>query len=716
MRNLSSAQRGLHLFAASGFAIAQPLFDLLARQVEFLISRGGSAAEVLLLTSALLLVPTLVAVFAIAITGLVSIRLANFLHIILMFLLFSLISSTPLLHLTDITDFLVVLSAIAIAAFATTLYIAYAPVRSFASLLAAAPLLFAALFLSSPGVWSMITEPAAAPVSMESGTHATDARAKPAGDTPIVLLVFDALPLTSLQDPSGAIDARDFPSFAHLAKRSTWYPRAVATGSYTTIALESLLTGRYPSPEYLAPLRVYFPENLFSLLAPTYEMNVVESSTLLYNQHALHRSPGTQSLTTLVSDVAILYAHIVLPKFLRRDVPSISRVWGNFRPAAASASDSAFETQLLIEEERREIQTVRSRDPVEQLRLFDEQIRTTTRRTRGGVLHFGHVVLPHWPWNHLPTGLRYEPADDYIDDPYRWPTPPWWSVDAYRRHLLQVGYADRLLGEVLATLNDEGILDKALLIVTADHGENFWPGEQPREPTVGQHLDDITNVPLFVKLPGQEVGQIDTRVAETVDLLPTIADVIERTLPWTTDGCSLVEPSCPTRLHTVTHTLDAGRVVPVAVAATIASSVESLQRKFALFPGGIHAPSFYAWGAHAKLIGRNIDEFSLVEPSALPLRLDDKVRAALSLRANGPLPARIVGLQGPREQDAAPPQFAVAINGTIRSIVPGAPDGDAWRVAAMLPWDALDAAPSELTVFEIHGSQQQPALRAIRLE
>src|SRR4029453_4829022 len=47
--------------------------------------------------------------------------------------------------------------------------------------------------------------------------------------------------------------------------------------------------------------------------------------------------------------------------------------------------------------------------------------------------------------------------------------------------------------------------------------------------------------PLFVKLPGQSEGEVDDRPTETIDVLPTIADVLDVEIPWEVDGASVFE-------------------------------------------------------------------------------------------------------------------------------------------------------------------------------
>ena len=57
----------------------------------------------------------------------------------------------------------------------------------------------------------------------------------------------------------------------------------------------------------------------------------------------------------------------------------------------------------------------------------------------------------------------------------------------------------------------------------------------------GTNVGDIANVPLFVKYPNQDDGgTADSRAARTVDILPTIADVLGVHMPWRVHGTSLL--------------------------------------------------------------------------------------------------------------------------------------------------------------------------------
>ena len=164
-------------------------------------------------------------------------------------------------------------------------------------------------------------------------------------------------------------------------------------------------------------------------------------------------------------------------------------------------------------------------------------------------LYFLHVLQPHQPWALLPSGRHYNDpwvvpgvTDDWSQGEEKRLRPNDLLVEqALQRHLLQLRAVDRLVGTILRQLRRQGLLDRALVVVTADHGASFRAGGWIRR-TTPDNLPDIAAVPLFVKYPHQARGHEDRRSAETIDVLPTIADVLGIALPWDVDGRSLRSP------------------------------------------------------------------------------------------------------------------------------------------------------------------------------
>lgn len=86
---------------------------------------------------------------------------------------------------------------------------------------------------------------------------------------------------------------------------------------------------------------------------------------------------------------------------------------------------------------------------------------------------------------------------------------------------VSVRYQDQKLGELLATMQEVGRFDDALIVVCADHGKTL--GEYDRDGMPPHYLRKInTNVPLVVKYPGQTTAErVDTPV-ELTDLFDLI--------------------------------------------------------------------------------------------------------------------------------------------------------------------------------------------------
>ena len=116
--------------------------------------------------------------------------------------------------------------------------------------------------------------------------------------------------------------------------------------------------------------------------------------------------------------------------------------------------------------------------------------------------------------------------------------------DRDRRHLealydAEITYHDVHMAAILDGLERRGVADDTLVIVTADHGEEFYDhGSVGHGHTL---YEELLHVPLVMRWPGLEGGprRIDTP-AGLVDVLPTIYDVLGQPRPEGLPGQSLV--------------------------------------------------------------------------------------------------------------------------------------------------------------------------------
>jgi arylsulfatase A-like enzyme len=85
----------------------------------------------------------------------------------------------------------------------------------------------------------------------------------------------------------------------------------------------------------------------------------------------------------------------------------------------------------------------------------------------------------------------------------------------------EIRFTDANLERILAALREPGLLDDALVIVTADHGEEFFEhGGKGHQKTL---FDEVVRVPRVMSWKGElESGRVVPDQVRLVDLMPTI--------------------------------------------------------------------------------------------------------------------------------------------------------------------------------------------------
>jgi len=92
-------------------------------------------------------------------------------------------------------------------------------------------------------------------------------------------------------------------------------------------------------------------------------------------------------------------------------------------------------------------------------------------------------------------------------------------VDLYDEEIL---YFDTMLGELVGGLDERGILDHSVLVVTSDHGEEFL--EHGHVKHCRGVWDTLTRVPLIIRFPGGRGARIVETPVQLIDLLPTVLE------------------------------------------------------------------------------------------------------------------------------------------------------------------------------------------------
>src|SRR5215210_5919867 len=444
------AIRGAQLLAASGFALAQPLFDLLGKNAEFFAVRGSTPREIVLFALVVTFGPALALLALELLAAAVSTLAARVLHHVFLAFLGAVFGVQALKRVNVNGTAVLIAGAVLIGVALAVAAWRLRPARSFLTVLSAAPLLFLALFLLDSPVSKLVV----------SNGAAQAAAIRIRATTPVVFLLFDEFPVIDLQQRDGTIDAQRFPNFATLAAGSTWFRNTTTLSASTTVAVPAILSGQKPAKGAL-PIYRDHPNNLFTLLGHRYRMQVIESQTRLCPQKLCKRKSASAEsrLSSLYSDARTVYLHLIAPPELEDRLPVIDESWGGFGSRApeqfSRGGDEAPKVDL------RTFYLGRVRD-------FNRFVASLRRPGTGRpTLYFLHVLLPHTPWLYFPDARARAVATP--NAPGR--NGEFWfngqlAVQAWQRHLLQVGFTDRLLGTFLRRLRRTGLWDKALVVVT----------------------------------------------------------------------------------------------------------------------------------------------------------------------------------------------------------------------------------------------------------
>jgi arylsulfatase A-like enzyme len=108
----------------------------------------------------------------------------------------------------------------------------------------------------------------------------------------------------------------------------------------------------------------------------------------------------------------------------------------------------------------------------------------------------------------------------------------------------EVRVFDDLVGSMVRKLEQLDLLDDTLVVVTSDHGEELLDRGHVGHSScnlVGTLYDEILKIPLILHYPKRiPRGARVKRQVSQVDIMPTLFDLLDRKMPYTPDGTSLL--------------------------------------------------------------------------------------------------------------------------------------------------------------------------------
>ena len=310
-------------------------------------------------------------------------------------------------------------------------------------------------------------------------------------------------------------------------------------------------------------------------------------------------------------------------------------------------------------------------------------------------LHYLHTLLPHVPWRFRPDGSTYADIDlpGYFS---RWDEVLVKAHFGQQRHLLQLGLADRLLGEYLDRLEAIGDFDRATVIVAADHGISFVPGERSRG--IGEaNVGGIASVPLLYKEPGQRTGTVQHQPVQLIDIVPTIAAQLRLDPPWTFDGRDMFAagPATDRRVQGPFGAVD----VPENLTAAVEALAADMHRVF----GDGTTGSLYGLGGAHSLIGTQALD-SATAPSQHCWILEQPTTTPDADGSTGYVYGRIDAPAG------AGIAVALSIDGVVAATARSYREGSLHRVYIIGDPQFWQAREPDIELHEIVGGRLAPVL------
>ena len=674
----------LNLAVLWTFAVAQPLFDLLKDNPEFFAARGSSGFDIISFSVLLVVLPPALLLAIELLVGLAGRPARQGTHVVLLGALVALIAAQALKKSFDASDTVLIVLSLAIGAGLAALWLRTEPVRAFLNVLSPAPLVFLALFLFSSQISELAFPDEAKARTIGGVTQAS-----------IIMVLLDELPVNTLVDGRGQIDAARYPGFGELARDATWFKNAYAIYDSSERADPAIMDGNLPERDK-QPISSDHPNSIFSLFGRTHRMNVSEEATTVCSRDLCHDERLEESygsrMSSMAEDLGLVWLHVVSPPDIEADLASVSENWGNF------GGDDDVATREPVTDETETLNTRANLNSGRPAR-FQEWMEAIERGRRPAV-NFKHTLLPHVPWQYLPSGRLYRRAPNDVI--------PGLSNQAYedqgqldvllQRHYLQTGFADLLLRRLWDKLKRDGMWDDALIVVLADHGVAF-PHDLQRRRLNRETAAEIAPIPLFIKAPGQKMGKVDDAYVETIDILPTMFDLLNLDPKVKMDGKSAFSDEVRQRDELRFLIRNTFEVLKIPAAAFERERQAIIDRNMRLFGTGRDGPErIYRIGSHQELIGQPASAAGEKLPVELPNAQDYENVDPES----GYVPTHVVG----RVEAGGEPgrDIAVAVNGTIRAVgntFTLAVGDEGELVSVMVPESAFREGGNRVEVFEV---------------
>lgn len=330
----------------------------------------------------------------------------------------------------------------------------------------------------------------------------------PAAGAPNVLL----LVLDTVRAPSMSLHGYPrptTPALARFARGGVVFEHALSTSSYTPPAHHSLMTGRFPHE-----LRLDLEQAALAgvpTLAERLAAHGYVTAGFVANMEYAGYEQGLHRGFAHYEDYPVSLPELALSSSLVHTVvnhPRVRRLAGSIQPLSRKSA-AGLHGDLLDWLARR-----RGRPFFAFLNYYEAHMPyTPPERFARAFRSSADRVRVYWFWNRQAEWVSAHPRPSQVRA----------ERDAYDGAL---AYLDEQLGELLTTLRERGLLDDTLVIVTADHGEQF--GEHGLFTHNNSLYRQVLHVPLILVFPngGVPAGLRIQDPVSTRDVAATVLDLV----------------------------------------------------------------------------------------------------------------------------------------------------------------------------------------------
>ena len=111
--------------------------------------------------------------------------------------------------------------------------------------------------------------------------------------------------------------------------------------------------------------------------------------------------------------------------------------------------------------------------------------------------------------------------------------------DSYRKYFYaMVSHLDENIGRIIDAVEQAGIADRTLFVLTSDHGD--YLGDHNLYNKSARPYDGALRIPLIFRGPGVPADVVSDELVEIVDVMPTLLEMLGLKLPKGNQGMSLI--------------------------------------------------------------------------------------------------------------------------------------------------------------------------------